>query len=276
MYHTFQYNAIVTLEKNSYLSIHLTVEKLYFIDRRILPRSFWRQTSPQRGRLRWWERIGRTLYDFCTAKGMSALLEQWDVEKNAPITPHSAFCASNRMAWWQCARGHSWQARIASRAQDGVDCPYCKGKRAVPGETDLASRFPEVAAQWDAARNGELTPQTLLPSSNRAVWWLCEKNHSYRATVAHRTREGSACPYCAGRSVLPGFNDLATLFPRLAGQWHPTLNGALTPEMVTAGSHQPVWWQCGEGHVWKAKVYSRTDARQCGCPVCTGRVRKTM
>ena len=37
------------------------------------------------------------------------------------------------------------------------------------------------------------------------------------------------CPYCAGRKVLPGFNDLAALRPDLAVQWHPTLNKGLRP-----------------------------------------------
>ena len=57
-------------------------------------------------------------------------------------------------------------------------------------------------------------------------------------------------------------------------QWHPTLNGALTPEMVTAGSTKSVWWQCPEGHVWRAVIYSRTGGNRCGCPVCAGRVQE--
>ena len=46
---------------------------------------------------------------------------------------------------------------------------------------------------------------------------------------------GTGCPYCAGRRVLPGFNDLATLFPQVAAQWHPTLNGPLTPRPGDGG-----------------------------------------
>ena len=83
---------------------------------------------------------------------------------------------------------------------------------------------------------------------------------------------GSCCPYCTGKKVLPGFNDLATLEPKIAA-WHPTLNGTLTPEMVTLGSHRKVWWQCPEGHVWKAVVYSRAGPQKCGCPVCAGKVK---
>lgn len=62
--------------------------------------------------------------------------------------------------------------------------------------------------------------------------------------------------------VQKGFNDLAAKAPDVAAQWHPTLNGNLTPEMVTSGSHRRVWWQCPLGHTWKAFVYSRTGGAE--------------
>jgi hypothetical protein len=67
---------------------------------------------------------------------------------------------------------------------------------------------------------------------------------------------------------------VATLAPEVADQWHPTLNGDLTPNMVTIGSNKRVWWQCQEGHVWKAVVYARVGTQKTGCPVCTGKVRE--
>lgn len=108
--------------------------------------------------------------------------------------------------------------------------------------------------------------------SNRKVWWLCSNGHAYTATVEARTKRGAGCPYCAGRRVLPGFNDLATVYPDIAAEWQSELNGALTPRMVTAGSKRKVWWQCKEGHVWQAAVFSRTGKQKCGCPACAGRV----
>lgn len=71
--------------------------------------------------------------------------------------------------------------------------------------------------------------------------------------------------------VQKGFNDLAAKAPDVAAQWHPTLNGNLTPEMVTPGSHRRVWWQCPLGHTWKAFVYSRTGAQRCGCAGTAGK-----
>lgn len=71
--------------------------------------------------------------------------------------------------------------------------------------------------------------------------------------------------------VQKGFNDLAAKASDVAAQWHPTLNGNLTPEMVTPGSHRRVWWQCPLGHTWKAFVYSRTGAQRCGCAGTAGK-----
>ena len=73
---------------------------------------------------------------------------------------------------------------------------------------------------------------------------------------------------------IPGGGECADgLEPAVAASWHPSLNGTLEPEMVTVGSRRKVWWQCPEGHSWKAAVYSRTGAKKCGCPVCAGRGR---
>ena len=151
----------------------------------------------------------------------------------------------------------------------------CAGKTIVTGENDLAHLQPEIAAQWDKRKNGCLKPSDVAVSSNRPAWWRCELGHSYRATVSSRTQRKTGCPYCAGRKVLKGFNDLKTLCPDIASQWHPSLNGALTPEMVTPGSNKKFWWQCSMGHVWKSVIYPRTGAQQCGCPVCAGKVSTT-
>ena len=91
--------------------------------------------------------------------------------------------------------------------------------------------------------------------------------------ISYRSMNGADCPYCAGRSVMPGFNDLATIEPEVAKEWHPTMNAVLTPEQVTAGSSKQVWWQCSDGHAWKARVSSRTSRKRPGCPVCAGKVK---
>ena len=73
---------------------------------------------------------------------------------------------------------------------------------------------------------------------------------------------GSGCPVCSGRQVLPGFNDLATLFPGIALQadgWDPS--------EVLAGTHKKYAWICDKGHRWRSVVKDRT-LRGDGCPSC--------
>lgn len=202
------------------------------------------------------------------------LAAQWHPTKNGDLRPQDVVAGSRRKVWWQCPKGHVWQAAIASRAGGGAGCPVCAGKQVVPGENDLATLFPQLAQQWDREKNGALTPQQVSSYSNRAAWWRCPLGHSWRAAISARAW-GSDCPYCAGRKVLPGFNDLATRDPAVAAEWDPDLNGALTPQMVTAGSHKKAWWRCPENHVWKAVVYSRTGPKHCGCPVCAGKAKQT-
>lgn len=195
---------------------------------------------------------------------------QWHPEKNGVLTPRDVLPGTQRKVWWLCEKGHEWQARVSARTYGGTGCPVCTGKQVIPGENDLATLCPDIAGQWHPARNGPVTPETVTPYSNRKVWWLCPRGHAYQAIIATRTSHRSGCPYCAGRRALAGYNDLATLHPEVAAQWHPTLNGNLTPEMVTPGSHKRVWWLCPEGHVWRAAIYPRTGKQKCGCPVCAG------
>ena len=201
------------------------------------------------------------------------LAAEWDAEQNGVLSPTALPAGTTKKVWWRCNKGHSWCAAVSSRVR-GAGCPVCTGKVIVAEENDLGSRFPEIAAQWHPTKNGNLTPGNCSPSSNRRVWWRCPLGHEYQAVVGARTVNGSDCPYCAGKKVLVGFNDLASQEPAVAAGWHPTLNGTLTPQNVTTGSRRKVWWLCPEGHVWKAVVYSRARAQKTGCPVCAGRVRR--
>jgi len=198
------------------------------------------------------------------------LADQWHPTRNGDLKPTQVTSGSRRKVWWRCKRGHEWQAAIHSRSA-GVGCPVCSGKVIVPGVNDLESYDPELAKQWCQEKNGRLHPSRISAYSNRLVWWRCRLNHEWKSTVYSRTFSRSGCPYCANRKVLAGFNDLKTVVPLVAAQWHQTKNEPLEPSMVLPGSTKRVWWKCSDGHEWKAVIYSRTGAQKCGCPVCAGR-----
>lgn len=88
---------------------------------------------------------------------------------------------------------------------------------------------PELLAEWDAAKNAPLTPETIHKGSHRRVWWRCSSGHSWQAEIQRRTSRESKCPFCANRLLWTGSNDLGTVRPDLAAQWDFEKNSPLTP-----------------------------------------------
>ena len=125
--------------------------------------------------------------------------------------------------------------------------------------------------EWDTAHNLPMTPQTVTYGSHKSAWWRCENGHEWKAAIYTRS-DGARCPYCTGRKVMVGFNDLATQSPELARQWDYEKNVPLVPANISAGSHRSVWWRCEKGHSWRASIHSRASG--CGCPVCAGNVSR--
>ena len=114
-----------------------------------------------------------------------ALAAEWDAEKNGELKPSDVLAGSNKYVWWKCKNGHSWRARILSRSR-GAGCLVCTGKAVIPSENDLATLYPDIAAQWDTERNGSLTPDQVTSFSNRKVWWRCSLGHEWQAVIAAR------------------------------------------------------------------------------------------
>lgn len=80
---------------------------------------------------------------------------------------------------------HFWRASVAGRTEGGR-CPYCAGQRAIPGETDLATRRPDIAAQWHPGN--DLAPDQVMPYSRRRIVWQCSRGHLWEARIANRDR----------------------------------------------------------------------------------------
>ncbi len=198
-----------------------------------------------------------------------ALGAQWDPDKNGELRAEDFTRTSRQKVWWRCEKGHSWQAAIFSRA-NGAGCPVCANRVIIPGENDLATLRPEIAAQWDGEKNAPLTPREVAVGHAKKVWWRCEKGHSWAAPVKTRTGRNMGCPICSNYRVLPGYNDLATRNPAVAAQWDGEKNGGLTPRDVVAETVRTVWWKCAAGHSWRARVYDRVN-HGAGCPVCSNR-----
>lgn len=131
----------------------------------------------------------------------------------------------------------------------------------------LLTLNPQLAVEWNYEKNGYLKPESLTLSSNKKVWWKCVNGHEWQATINSRNR-GNGCPYCSGRLVIKGENDLLTLNPVLAAEWNYSKNHSLLPEHCKPNSHEKVWWKCSKGHEWQAAIRDRNIGHN--CPYCSG------
>jgi DNA-directed RNA polymerase subunit RPC12/RpoP len=148
-------------------------------------------------------------------------------------------------------------------------CPICQNKIVVKGINDFQSNFPNLMNDWNFKKNKDIQPDSLSLNSHIKVWWLCHKcNHEWQTTINSRN-SGNGCPYCSGRYVIKGKNDLITLNPKLAKEWNYEKNGDLRPEDFMPNSNKKVWWKCSKGHEWQAIIASRNKGN--GCPYCSGR-----
>ena len=214
----------------------------------------------------------------CLATINPELAKEWHPTKNGELTPHDIVINSSKKIWWKCNKGkdHEWEATLNSRTSNNRNCPICSNQKIVKSNC-LATLNPELAKEWHPTKNGELTPQDVARSSNKKVWWNCDKgnDHEWEASINGRNR-GNGCSICRGYTVVKS-NCLAILNPELAKQWHPTKNGDLTPNDVGISSSKKVWWKCSKGddHVWDATVRKRGELRDGresgdGCPFCRG------
>lgn len=182
---------------------------------------------------------------------IAAEAHKWDP---STCTEHS-----NQQKEWKCIQGHIWIAVVSSRVR-GNGCPYCSGKRAIIGETDLLTTHPELAGQLN-----DLDPATVTAGSSKLGRWSCANEHVWTTRINHRVN-GSGCPYCSGKRAIRGINDLQTTQPRIASEafgWDP---GDWTEH---AGEKKK--WRCSLGHVYTAVIGDRTRPNGTNCPYCSNK-----
>jgi hypothetical protein len=199
--------------------------------------------------------------DLATTK--PELAAQWSI-RNSPIKASDVLPGSNKKYWWKCSNNHEWEQSPNVRSA-GNNCPICSHQQLLPGYNDLATTNPDLAKFWDSEKNGA-SASAFAANARITAWWTCEEGHSWQANL--RGMRNGQCPFCSNRSLLEGFNDLATKSPNLASQWNFMRNGNLKPNQVIFTSRSAAyWWTCEVGHEWKASLASRNLGN--GCPVCS-------
>ena len=210
------------------------------------------------------------------------ICEEWHTLLNDPLTPDMVLPSAHEKVWWLCPKcGEAYLASPAHRTRvQASGCSICAGKRIVAGINDLATRRPDLAAEWHPTLNGTIKPNAVAPNYSKKVWWKCrECGCAFFVTANKRISRGQGCPECAKKAVKKhlhniktkkGVNDLASQHPNLLKEWDYDANASIcTPDEVTVGNGAiAINWICATcGHKWQASAYSRTHLKS-GCKMC--------
>lgn len=136
------------------------------------------------------------------------------------------------------------------------------------------SENTELMKEWDWEANEGLNPNEITCGSHKKVWWKCSRcEHKWQTVIKDRGLSHHGCPACSGKIVVVGKNDLLTIRPDIASQWHPTKNGDLKLENITYGYGKKVWWKCNKcGYEWQSTPNNRSRKKNNKCPCCEGKV----
>lgn len=116
----------------------------------------------------------------------------------------------------------------------------------------------------------ELLDNQEYKGNGKKLKWQCLKKDCKEIFQSSWSdiQSGCGCGFCHGLQVGLS-NCLATKNPNLVKEWHPMLNGNLTPYDVTCGCIESIWWICNKGHEWKSTINNRVSKKTI-CPYCAG------
>lgn len=133
-------------------------------------------------------------------------------------------------------------------------------------ENSIASCCPEIIQYWDYEKNGRITPEQISHASVKKAFFKCESGHEWEAIVSNFASH-PWCPYCSGRRVLSGFNDLFTTNPELIPLW--SKSNIIDPTKIKSGSNKKALWYCPDcGGEYEMKIVKKVKTP--GCPYCSG------
>ena len=208
--------------------------------------------------------------------------KDWNYVKNKELGisgPNKISYSSNKKIWWKCYEcEYEWQTKVNNRtSKNRTGCPRCAKRMNKSAEFarktrlkkrgSLLEKQPELCKEWDEEKN-KISPAEITCGSNYRAWWFCEKGHHYQAAVSKRAgKRPTGCPYCAGRKILKGFNDMGTRNPQVLCDWNYERN-EISPYQISSYSQKKVWWKCHNcGYEWETTPEKKCNYKK-SCPKC--------
>lgn len=124
-------------------------------------------------------------------------------------SPYKILENSSQRLLWQCSKCFQrFSARVVDRNKGG-GCPYCSGRRILPGKTDLQTTHPELASELF-----ECDGKTISRGSNKRVQWKCSTCWNVWTATPNARVNGKGCSMCCKR----GFQDSKPGYVYLLGR----------------------------------------------------------
>lgn len=192
--------------------------------------------------------------------------KEWDWNRN-DVNPNLVGKTSMEIGYWKCPNHKDpYPLPIRQKLLMKRGCTYCSGKVLLQGFNDFLTVNPTMAKLWDFDKN-ENTPELSRYYTSSKYHFKCNVCSGKFMRQSNRTLQKTNCPYCVGKKILKGNNDLASNYPEIAMDWDYEKNDK-TPEETFLRSNKSVHWKCHKcGKKWKNSVTNRT-IRKDGCKKC--------
>jgi len=147
------------------------------------------RTRPKnpRGCSKCFGRLGTTLQE-----SHPELCKEWSSKNEKPPSEYAT--GSGFKVWWECEKGHVWDATIYQRTRPNrpTGCSTCAGRLG----TTLQESHPDLCKEWSS--KNEKSPSEYATGSHEKVLWECEYGHDWKATISRRTnpQNPTGCSRC--------------------------------------------------------------------------------
>lgn len=110
------------------------------------------------------------------------LVNQWNYEKNYPLTPSDIRYGSGKRVWWICKNGHEYQMKIDNKIR-GESCPICSHRRrsSLPEQTVfyyVKKVFPNAINSYKEVFDNGMELDIFIPEINTGIEYDGKIYHS--------------------------------------------------------------------------------------------------
>lgn len=147
-------------------------------------------------------------------------------------------------------------------------CPYCTHLLPNPKTESLDVVKPLLIEEWQSDIYGSIS--AIFPSSTAKVNWKCRRcQGEFEARICDREENDNCCPYCAGKKLLSGYNNLEGKYPELIESFSNNNTCEIGEVLYTSKAK---WiWECQVCHGEYEDTIANRVSSKFGCPYCFGR-----